>query len=135
MTNKIQRGEYLLQVRVFNIFDNFEYLFSRMLTFIHFFLFSSSPDECVSASHSTFRWSRLPGQSCKVPNCHLLTLSTSTKGCFTTAFSQNGRQDYLSIIHCIELVFSEFCLVIHQPSMFYSVEWSGIELGYKQLGR
>ncbi|XP_043855754.1 jouberin [Dromiciops gliroides] len=37
------------------------------------------------------KWSRLPGQVCRIPNKHLFSLHAGEKGCFCINFSQNGR--------------------------------------------
>jgi hypothetical protein len=35
-------------------------------------------------------WSRLPSQSCKIPNHRRLTLPTTLRGCFVVKFSNSG---------------------------------------------
>ncbi|XP_020842780.1 jouberin isoform X2 [Phascolarctos cinereus] len=37
------------------------------------------------------KWSRLPGQVCRIPNKHLFSLHAGERGCFCINFSQNGR--------------------------------------------
>ncbi|XP_044531379.1 jouberin [Gracilinanus agilis] len=37
------------------------------------------------------KWSRLPGQVCRIPNKHLFSLHAGERGCFRVNFSQNGR--------------------------------------------
>ncbi|XP_021396327.2 jouberin isoform X2 [Lonchura striata] len=38
-----------------------------------------------------FKWSRLPGQACRLPNKHLLSLRGGDMGCFCIRFSHDGR--------------------------------------------
>ncbi|NXM37487.1 AHI1 protein, partial [Gymnorhina tibicen] len=38
-----------------------------------------------------FKWSRLPGQACRIPNKHLLSLRGGDMGCFCIRFSHDGR--------------------------------------------
>ncbi|KAM4693311.1 jouberin isoform 1-T3 [Discoglossus pictus] len=38
-----------------------------------------------------FRWTRLPGQACHIPNRHLLSLRAGHMGCFSICFSNDGR--------------------------------------------
>ncbi|NWW70902.1 AHI1 protein, partial [Climacteris rufus] len=38
-----------------------------------------------------FKWSRLPGQACRIPNKHLLSLRGGDLGCFCVRFSHDGR--------------------------------------------
>ncbi|XP_029452474.1 LOW QUALITY PROTEIN: jouberin [Rhinatrema bivittatum] len=37
------------------------------------------------------KWTRLPGQACRIPNKHLLSLRTGHMGCFCVDFSHDGR--------------------------------------------
>ncbi|XP_043943044.1 jouberin [Protopterus annectens] len=37
------------------------------------------------------KWSRLPGQACRIPNKHLLSLRAGQMGCFCICFSHDGR--------------------------------------------
>nr|XP_033794790.1 jouberin isoform X2 [Geotrypetes seraphini] len=37
------------------------------------------------------KWTRLPGQVCRIPNKHLLSLRTGYSGCFCVDFSHDGR--------------------------------------------
>ncbi|KAM9382172.1 jouberin [Phaethornis superciliosus] len=39
----------------------------------------------------SFRWTRLPGQACRIPNKHLLSLRGGDMGCFCIRFSHDGR--------------------------------------------
>lgn len=36
-------------------------------------------------------WSRLPGQTCRIPNVLQVTLPAGKKGCFVLRFSHDGR--------------------------------------------
>uniref|UniRef100_A0A8C3V4B8 Jouberin n=1 Tax=Catharus ustulatus TaxID=91951 RepID=A0A8C3V4B8_CATUS len=38
-----------------------------------------------------FKWSRLPGQACRIPNKHLFSLRGGDMGCFCIRFSHDGR--------------------------------------------
>ncbi|XP_061479908.1 jouberin isoform X2 [Rhineura floridana] len=38
-----------------------------------------------------FKWSRLPGQVCRIPNKHLFSLRAGDMGCFCIHFSEDGR--------------------------------------------
>ncbi|XP_075453507.1 jouberin isoform X4 [Ascaphus truei] len=38
-----------------------------------------------------FRWTRLPGQACRIPNRHLFSLRAGHMGCFSVRFSNDGR--------------------------------------------
>ncbi|XP_053144451.1 jouberin isoform X2 [Hemicordylus capensis] len=38
-----------------------------------------------------FKWSRLPGQVCRIPNKHLFSLRAGDMGCFCIRFSEDGR--------------------------------------------
>ncbi|NXO63920.1 AHI1 protein, partial [Phainopepla nitens] len=38
-----------------------------------------------------FKWSRLPGQACRIPNKHLFSLRAGDMGCFCIRFSHDGR--------------------------------------------
>ncbi|KAJ6660097.1 hypothetical protein lerEdw1_018023 [Lerista edwardsae] len=38
-----------------------------------------------------FKWSRLPGQVCRIPNKHLFSLRAGEMGCFCIRFSEDGR--------------------------------------------
>ncbi|NWS85373.1 AHI1 protein, partial [Toxostoma redivivum] len=49
---------------------------------------------CESSSEEKkepFKWSRLPGQACRIPNKHLLSLRGGDMGCFCIRFSHDGR--------------------------------------------
>ncbi|NXC42612.1 AHI1 protein, partial [Penelope pileata] len=46
-----------------------------------------SPDE----KKEQFRWTRLPGQACRIPNKHLFSLRGGDMGCFCIRFSHDGR--------------------------------------------
>ncbi|XP_066467319.1 jouberin [Tiliqua scincoides] len=56
-------------------------------------------DESKKASESgqelkkeeAFKWSRLPGQVCHIPNKHLFSLRAGDMGCFCIRFSEDGR--------------------------------------------
>ncbi|XP_048346095.1 jouberin isoform X2 [Sphaerodactylus townsendi] len=39
-----------------------------------------------------FKWSRLPGQVCRIPNKHLFSLRAGDTGCFCIRFSEDGRR-------------------------------------------
>ncbi|XP_067398368.1 LOW QUALITY PROTEIN: jouberin [Emydura macquarii macquarii] len=39
-----------------------------------------------------FKWMRLPGQTCRIPNKHLFSLRAGDMGCFCIRFSQDGRK-------------------------------------------
>ncbi|NWI49610.1 AHI1 protein, partial [Calyptomena viridis] len=39
-----------------------------------------------------FKWSRFPGQACRIPNKHLLSLRGGDMGCFCVRFSHDGRK-------------------------------------------
>ncbi|XP_075059283.1 jouberin isoform X2 [Mixophyes fleayi] len=38
-----------------------------------------------------FQWTRLPGQACRIPNRHFLSLQAGQMGCFSVCFSHDGR--------------------------------------------
>ncbi|XP_017933751.1 jouberin isoform X2 [Manacus vitellinus] len=38
-----------------------------------------------------FKWSRLPGQACRIPNKHLFSLRGGDMGCFCVRFSHDGK--------------------------------------------
>ncbi|KAL8186549.1 UNVERIFIED_CONTAM: hypothetical protein K2H54_073924, partial [Gekko kuhli] len=38
-----------------------------------------------------FKWSKLPGQVCRIPNKHLFSLRAGDSGCFCIRFSEDGR--------------------------------------------
>ncbi|XP_077208099.1 jouberin [Paroedura picta] len=38
-----------------------------------------------------FKWSKLPGQVCRIPNKHLFSLRAGDTGCFCIRFSEDGR--------------------------------------------
>lgn len=38
-----------------------------------------------------FKWSKLPGQVCRIPNKHLFSLRAGDMGCFCIRFSEDGR--------------------------------------------
>ncbi|NXG52273.1 AHI1 protein, partial [Psilopogon haemacephalus] len=38
-----------------------------------------------------FKWTRLPGQACRIPNKHLFSLRAGDMGCFCIRFSHDGR--------------------------------------------
>uniref|UniRef100_A0ABM5G4H6 Jouberin isoform X2 n=1 Tax=Pogona vitticeps TaxID=103695 RepID=A0ABM5G4H6_9SAUR len=38
-----------------------------------------------------FKWSKLPGQVCRIPNKYLFSLRTGDMGCFCISFSEDGR--------------------------------------------
>ncbi|NXO34885.1 AHI1 protein, partial [Locustella ochotensis] len=38
-----------------------------------------------------FKWSRMPGQACRIPNKHLFSLRGGDMGCFCIRFSHDGR--------------------------------------------
>ncbi|XP_073193483.1 jouberin isoform X2 [Lepidochelys kempii] len=38
-----------------------------------------------------FKWMRLPGQACRIPNKHLFSLRAGDMGCFCIRFSQDGK--------------------------------------------
>uniref|UniRef100_K7E9L6 Jouberin n=1 Tax=Ornithorhynchus anatinus TaxID=9258 RepID=K7E9L6_ORNAN len=42
-------------------------------------------------SKELVKWSRLPGQVCRIPNRHHLSLRAGERGCFSINFSPNGR--------------------------------------------
>nr|XP_045721552.1 jouberin isoform X5 [Mirounga angustirostris] len=42
-------------------------------------------------SKEVVKWTRLPGQACRIPNKHLFSLNAGERGCFCLAFSHNGR--------------------------------------------
>ncbi|KAI1240934.1 hypothetical protein IHE44_0009384 [Lamprotornis superbus] len=49
---------------------------------------------CESSSEEKkepFKWSRLPGQACRIPNKHLFSLRGGDMGCFCIRFSHDGR--------------------------------------------
>ncbi|NXS31203.1 AHI1 protein, partial [Pomatostomus ruficeps] len=49
---------------------------------------------CESSSEEKkepFKWSRLPGQACRIPNKHLFSLRGGDMGCFCVRFSHDGR--------------------------------------------
>ena len=57
----------------------------------------SGGDEAAAAaelchSQQPVVWSRLPGQSCRVPATHSLDLDTDGAGCTALAFSADGRR-------------------------------------------
>ncbi|XP_054842303.1 jouberin isoform X2 [Eublepharis macularius] len=39
-----------------------------------------------------FKWSKLPGQVCRIPNKHLFSLRAGDTGCFCIRFSEDGRK-------------------------------------------
>ncbi|XP_054018590.1 jouberin [Dryobates pubescens] len=39
----------------------------------------------------TFKWTRLPGQACRIPNKHLFSLRAGDMGCFCIRFSHDGK--------------------------------------------
>ncbi|XP_010131482.1 PREDICTED: jouberin [Buceros rhinoceros silvestris] len=39
-----------------------------------------------------FKWTRLPGQACRIPNKHLFSLRGGDMGCFCIRFSHDGRK-------------------------------------------
>lgn len=47
----------------------------------------SSPEE----KKEQLKWSRLPGQACRIPNKHLFSLRGGDMGCFCIRFSHDGR--------------------------------------------
>ncbi|XP_072187793.1 jouberin [Excalfactoria chinensis] len=47
----------------------------------------SSPEE----KKEPLKWSRLPGQACRIPNKHLFSLRGGDMGCFCIRFSHDGR--------------------------------------------
>ncbi|XP_010705622.1 jouberin isoform X1 [Meleagris gallopavo] len=47
----------------------------------------SSPEE----KKDQLKWSRLPGQACRIPNKHLFSLRGGDMGCFCIRFSHDGR--------------------------------------------
>ncbi|XP_015713922.1 jouberin isoform X2 [Coturnix japonica] len=47
----------------------------------------SSPEE----KKEQLKWSRLPGQACRIPNKHLFSLRGGDMGCFCIRFSRDGR--------------------------------------------
>ncbi|XP_068866819.1 jouberin isoform X3 [Aphelocoma coerulescens] len=47
--------------------------------------------EPSSEEKEPFKWSRLPGQACRIPNKHLFSLRGGDMGCFCIRFSHDGR--------------------------------------------
>nr|CAD7263043.1 unnamed protein product [Timema shepardi] len=77
-------------------------------------------------------WSRLPSQSCKVPNNRRLALPTTSKGCFSIKFNHSGRllscamatqQVVNIIIYTIPEGKEHKCLTYHQ-GLVYDLHWS-----------
>nr|CAD7588533.1 unnamed protein product [Timema genevievae] len=77
-------------------------------------------------------WSRLPSQSCKVPNNRRLALPTTSKGCFSIKFNHSGRllscamatQQVVNIvIYTIPEGKEHKCLTYHQ-GLVYDLHWS-----------
>ncbi|GAB6023618.1 Jouberin, variant 2 [Chamberlinius hualienensis] len=54
----------------------------------------------LPVTHFEPRWSRLPGQSCKVPNAQSIKLPTHGKGCYTASFSPDGR--LIACANCVD---------------------------------
>ncbi|KAM9005048.1 jouberin isoform X2 [Sarcophilus harrisii] len=52
---------------------------------------SKGGNEPVVEEKEIIKWSKLPGQVCRIPNKHLFSLHTGDRGCFCINFSQNGR--------------------------------------------
>nr|CAD7394411.1 unnamed protein product [Timema cristinae] len=82
-------------------------------------------------------WSRLPSQSCKVPNNRRLALPTTSKGCFSIKFNNSGRllscamatQQVVNIViytvrqTSIPEGKEHKCLTYHQ-GLVYDLHWS-----------
>ncbi|NXM02860.1 AHI1 protein, partial [Tyrannus savana] len=49
--------------------------------------YEPSPEE----KKEPFKWSRLPGQACRIPNKHLFSLRGGDMGCFCVRFSHDGK--------------------------------------------
>ncbi|XP_017276957.1 jouberin isoform X2 [Kryptolebias marmoratus] len=49
-----------------------------------------SPTQAADSKQPVLRWSRLPGQMCRVPNKHILAFRGGQMGCFTVLFSHAG---------------------------------------------
>ncbi|NXT22884.1 AHI1 protein, partial [Syrrhaptes paradoxus] len=47
--------------------------------------------EPSSEEKEPFKWSRLPGQVCRIPNKHLFSLRGGDMGCFCVGFSHDGK--------------------------------------------
>ncbi|XP_061425412.1 jouberin isoform X2 [Lethenteron reissneri] len=70
---------------------------------------SRAPDEPGSGAASSpvrasqrrdaLKWSRLPGQTCYIPNKLALTLKAGTAGCFRVRFSPDGRALAAACVH------------------------------------
>nr|XP_032815466.1 jouberin isoform X1 [Petromyzon marinus] len=70
---------------------------------------SRAPDEQGSGAASSpvrasqrrdaLKWSRLPGQTCYIPNKLALTLKVGTAGCFRVRFSPDGRALAAACVH------------------------------------
>ncbi|KAJ9586462.1 hypothetical protein L9F63_019900, partial [Diploptera punctata] len=52
----------------------------------------------LPAANSLPAWSRMPSQSCKIPNHRKLTLPTASRGCFYVKFSNSGLNLACSIV-------------------------------------
>ncbi|NXM69290.1 AHI1 protein, partial [Serilophus lunatus] len=48
-------------------------------------------EPCPEEKKELFKWSRLPGQACRIPNKHLFSLRGGDMGCFCIRFSHDGK--------------------------------------------
>ncbi|CAG0881695.1 unnamed protein product [Darwinula stevensoni] len=90
------------------------------------------PNEGKADIESSIKWSRLPGQSCRIPNSQCLSLSAGKKGCTALAFSHNGLymaaacHDEDSFPVKIFKIPSGTLLktISHHSGIIYSLHWS-----------
>ncbi|KAM8945544.1 jouberin [Pelodytes ibericus] len=79
-----------------------------------------------------FRWTRLPGQACRIPNNHLLSLHAGHKGCFSVRFSNDGRTLAAACscrdsypVYLYEIPSGQFLRELHgHLNVVYDLSWS-----------
>ncbi|KAM4043296.1 jouberin isoform 2-T2 [Anomaloglossus baeobatrachus] len=79
-----------------------------------------------------FKWTRLPGQACRIPNRHLLSLRGGHMGCFSLCFSHVGRTLAAACadrdgypIHLYEIPSGQYLRELHgHLNVVYDLCWS-----------
>lgn len=62
---------------------------ARVITDSEYFL-KTFNENILSQFQNNIEWSRIPGQSCRLPNTRIATLYPDPKGCLAVSFSHNG---------------------------------------------
>ncbi|XP_067005671.2 jouberin [Anabrus simplex] len=95
----------------------------------------SSSKATAFPSITPVSWSRLPAQSCKIPNQLLLSLRTPSRGCMGVRFSHSGyllacsmvkKQDYPIVIYTIPDGAAYVWFETHQ-GLVYDLHWSSCD--------